>query len=147
MAVDLDNVAVDIESFLGDVSAGQSLIDAGETDEALERLSAAEAAYGGDFLEEQPYDEWAVGLREEARAAYIGVLRALADLARASDDIEGEIRFRLRLLERDAFDEATSFAFVRAHIRQGAHGQARAAYRRYVAAMEEIDVEAVPYPS
>ena len=43
----------------------------GDASGARSRLEAAEALYGGDFLEEDPYEDWAVGLREEAQATYI----------------------------------------------------------------------------
>ena len=48
---------------------------------------------------------------------------------------------------RTAHNRSLDPALVRAHLRRGAQGEARAAYRRYVARMEEIDVEAVPFPS
>ena len=147
VALNLETVAVDVEGFLAVAAGGLDLHRRGRDEQALDRLTAAEAAYGGDFLEEHPYDEWAVGLREEARATYLAVVALLAEQARQAGDAEREIRLRLRSLERDPYDEAAALALVRAHLRRGARGEARAAYRRYVARMEEIDVEAVPFPS
>ena len=74
---------------------------------------APRARYAGDFLEEDPYEDWAVGLREEAQAAYISVTRLLADGAAAAGDADGATRYYLRILERDAYDEA-------AHVGPGA---------------------------
>ena len=51
----------------------------GEDGAARRALEGAESRYGGEFLEEDPYEDWAVGLREEAQAAYISVTRLLAD--------------------------------------------------------------------
>ena len=147
VALNLETVAVDVEAFLAGAAAGLALHRQGRREDSLDRLTAAEAAYGGDFLEEHPYDEWAVGLREEARATYLAVVTLLADDARDEVDTEREIRLRLRVLERDPYDEGASLALVRAHQRRGARGEARAAYRRYVSRMEEIDVEAVPFPT
>jgi DNA-binding SARP family transcriptional activator len=147
VTLNLDAVSLDVEEFLAAAQAGLALLRRGRTDEALDRLTAAEAAYDGDFLEEHPYDDWAVGLREEARASYLAIVGALADHARDAGDVEREIRLRLRLLERDPYDEAASLALVRAHLRRGARGEARAAYRRYTQRMEEIEVESVPFPS
>ena len=63
---------------------GLRLARAGDRAAARASLEAAETRYGGDFLEEDPYEDWAVGLREEAQAAYISVTRLLADEAAAS---------------------------------------------------------------
>ncbi len=46
-------------------------------------LRAAEAAYSGDFLEEDVYADWAAGMREEARALYVRVARVLAERGKA----------------------------------------------------------------
>ena len=47
------------------------------------KLEAAEALYGGDFLEEDPYEDWAVSLREEAQATtYISIAARSAEAAR-----------------------------------------------------------------
>ena len=74
--------SVDVEEFLA--AAGAALSQAREGDpEAHARLVAAEAAYVGDFLEEDAYEDWALGLREEARAIYTEVVRALAEGAAA----------------------------------------------------------------
>ena len=58
----------------------------GEDGAARRALEAAEGRYGGEFLEEDPYEDWAVGLREEAQAAYISVTRLLADAAAGAGD-------------------------------------------------------------
>jgi hypothetical protein len=39
------------------------------------RARPCEAAYGGDFLEADLYEGWAVSLREEAHVAYVAVVR------------------------------------------------------------------------
>jgi hypothetical protein len=47
----------------------------------LASLTLAGAMYTGDFVEEDANDDWAIGLREETRAAYTEVARALAEEA------------------------------------------------------------------
>ena len=73
-----ENLAVDVERFLDAASEALAALRDGSPD-AVRRLAAAEAAYSGDFLEEDAYEEWALALREEARAAYTEVARALAE--------------------------------------------------------------------
>ena len=146
VGLDLDAVAVDIEAFFAHAGAGADLLRRRRTEEASERLAAAEVMYSGEFLEENPYDDWTVSLREEARSTYLSVTRSLAEIARNANDADAEIRYWLRLLERDPYDEGAALALVEAHGRRGALGEARNAYRRYVARMAEIEVEPAPFP-
>lgn len=141
------NLDVDVERFLADAAAGFELLGAGDADGARERLAAAEGLYAGEFLEEDAYEDWAVALREEARATYIAVARALGDdaLARHASDLAA--RYFLRTLEKDPYDEEVHLALVALLSARGRHGEARRAYRAYVARMEEISVEAAPFPS
>ena len=84
-------------------------------------LEAAERAYAGDFLEDEPDAEWAVALREEARAAYLAVAELLAS---ASSDPERAVGYRLRMLELDPFDERSHLALVAGLTALGRHGEA-----------------------
>jgi DNA-binding SARP family transcriptional activator len=106
---------------------------------------SAEAAYVGDFLPEDPFDDWATSLREEARNAYVAVARALAERAAAKRDPDAAARFLLRILERDAFDERAHLGLVSALVASGRHGEARRAYRAYEGRMAELGVEALPF--
>jgi DNA-binding SARP family transcriptional activator len=143
----LGNVDVDLEAFFEHAETGLELWKRGRVEEARFHLEAAETTYAGDFLEEDLYEDWAATLREEARALYTGVAAALADLAEASGDRNAAIRYRLRILERDPYDEGAHLGTVTALLRAGRHGEARRAYRDYVARMETIGVEAALFPT
>jgi DNA-binding SARP family transcriptional activator len=114
---------------------------------AIARFESAEALYAGDFLEEDPYEDWAVGLREEAQATYIAVARTLAAAAAERGDADGATRFYLRILERDAYDEGAHLGLVSALLAAGRHGEARRRYGFYATKMAEIAVEAAPIPT
>jgi ATP/maltotriose-dependent transcriptional regulator MalT/DNA-binding SARP family transcriptional activator len=145
--LELDHTEVDVEQFLGSAGEGLRLVRLAATDDARAALEAAEARYAGEFLEEDPYEDWAVGLREEAQAAYIAVTRLLADGAAAAGDADGATRYYLRILERDAYDEAAHVGHVRALLAAGRHGEARRRYGIYAEKMEEMGVEAAPFPT
>lgn len=147
VALRRDALPVDVEEFLADADAGLQALRQGKVGEARERLLAAEAAYAGDFLEEDLYAEWAVPLREEARVAYVAVAQALAELATAEGELEDAARYLLRVLERDSYDERANLALVETLVRAGHHGEARRCYAAYAARMNEIGVEASPYPA
>jgi ATP/maltotriose-dependent transcriptional regulator MalT len=144
--LEVGHLDVDVERFLADAQAGLSLLAEGAADAARERLATAETLYVGEFLEEDAYEDWAVALREEARATYIAVARALGEDAFARGDHDVAARYFLRTLEKDRYDEAVHLALVALLASAGRHGEARRAYRNYVARMDEISVEAAPYP-
>ncbi|SMD23807.1 DNA-binding transcriptional activator of the SARP family [Kibdelosporangium aridum] len=134
-------VHVDVTAFLRAATAG--LRDPRD----IESLTVAEAAYTGDFLEEDPYEDWATELRAEARLTYLQVAAALADHCTRAGDHVGASRYCLRILERDRYDEAAHLTLVRALVAVGSHGEARRRYGTYVSRMQEIDVEPVPWLS
>ncbi|MEV0197192.1 BTAD domain-containing putative transcriptional regulator [Nonomuraea sp. NPDC050691] len=107
-------------------------------------LVAAEARYTGDVCEDSPYAEWLEPLREEARAVHQALLRELASRAEEADDPDRAVRYLLRLLERDAYDEAAHLDLVRTLTGARRHGEARRRYRLYAEAMRELDVEPAP---
>ncbi len=140
-----DHVTIDVDGFLAAARTALDLRRSGAHD-ALERLEAVEAAYTGDFLEEDAYEDWAIGLRDEARAVYTEVVRALAGDALARSDVEAATRFHLRVLERDPYDEPAHLGLVATHEVAGRHGEARRCFRAYCARMDEIGIESAPFP-
>lgn len=147
IALRRDAIPIDVDEFLSDAETGLRLHRDGRPAKARESLLAAEAAYAGDFLEEDLYADWAAPLREEARLAYIAVGHALATLASADGELDDAARYLLRVLERDPYDEQAHLALVETLVRAGHHGEARRCYATYTARMGEIGVEPTGYPS
>lgn len=145
--VDLDHISVDVEEFLADAAAGMSLLQRGAADDAQDVLDSAEARYTGDYLEEDLYEDWATPIREEARSTYIAVVRALAGLASGSGELQASVDYRLRILERDPYDEEAHLGLVATLSGMGRHGEARRFYRQYVSRMGELGVEPAPMPA
>jgi ATP/maltotriose-dependent transcriptional regulator MalT/DNA-binding SARP family transcriptional activator len=146
VGLEVAHLAIDLETFLADADAGLALQRQGRALEAAERLTAAEAAYAGDFLEEDAYDDWAVPPREEARALYISLTHVLAEHSSATADHDAATRYFLRILERDRYDERAHLGLVQSLAAVGRHGEARRFYRHYAARMAELCVEAAPFP-
>uniref|UniRef100_UPI00196B5EFC AfsR/SARP family transcriptional regulator n=1 Tax=Cellulomonas endophytica TaxID=2494735 RepID=UPI00196B5EFC len=145
-ALVVEHLDVDVERFLAGAAAGLAVaaVDPGA---ARARLEPVEALYGGDLFEDEPYADGAAPLREEARAAYLAVVRALGDAAGAAGDTDLAVRYRLRLLERDPFDEAAHLALVRALDAGDRHGEARRRHRLYRDRMAELGLPAAPFPA
>ncbi|MEU4235047.1 BTAD domain-containing putative transcriptional regulator [Nonomuraea sp. NPDC026600] len=147
LRLDLANVDVDVEGFLDLVGSAVQLDQAGRPVEALARWAEAESSYGGDFCEEDPYADWAVGLREEARLAYVQAAARLATARAAEGRHDEAARYWLRLLERDRYDERAHLGLVRVLDSAGRRGDARRRYALYAERMRELEVEPAPYPT
>ncbi|MGW0574380.1 BTAD domain-containing putative transcriptional regulator [Streptomyces sp. NPDC002920] len=144
-AIGIARLRVDVEEFL---TAARTALSAARRAEsgAFSALATAEAMYTGDVLEDAPYAQWADGLREETKALHLELLAKLAGAAAEEKDHHAEVYFRLRLLERDNYDEQAHLGLVSLLTAAGRHGEARRRYARYIACMEEIDVTPAPFP-
>jgi DNA-binding SARP family transcriptional activator len=145
LRLDESALELDVERFLA--LAQRSLEPAGGAPSSLEDLLAAEGLYKGDFLEEDLYEDWTAILREEARDAYVGVVRRLAERFAAAGDHEAASRRFLRILERDAYDERAHLGLIGALAAAGRHGEARRRYALYLRRMQDVGVPAAPFPS
>jgi DNA-binding SARP family transcriptional activator len=143
--LDRSRVRVDVEEFLERADASLKAYRSREPDSEDELLVAL-AHYSGGFLEEDPYEDWAVPLAEEVRATHIALLRALIATYRESGDVDQVIQYGLRLLEQDAYDEEVRLDLVAALLHAGRLGEARRHYAVYARRMHEIDVEPRPMP-
>ncbi len=144
IALRMEHVSVDVAEFL-DTAAAAMTVAAGPAPAAAEPLlQRAWRLYAGDFLEDDPYEDWAVECREEARSAALMVLRLLARLAAARGSDEAASQHLSQLLERDPYDEDAWLALVAAQLRLHRHGEARRRYAAYARRMAELDVVPVP---
>jgi DNA-binding SARP family transcriptional activator len=135
--LDPTHVGVDVEEFLTDANAAFAAHQGGQPD-ATERLMSAAAAHTGDFLEDQVHQDWATPLAEEVRATHIALLRALAARLWKTGDIDEAVRYLLRLLGQDPFDEQAHLDLVNMQLEAGRLGEARRYYDIYVKRMIEI---------
>ncbi|MGH4008932.1 MAG: BTAD domain-containing putative transcriptional regulator [Pseudonocardiaceae bacterium] len=138
-------VRVDVEDFLARATAALHA-DRAAAPDATSQLEAAVAAHTGDFLEDDPYQEWAVGMAEEVRATHIALLRALSARLRDAGDTDAAVRYTLRLLQQDCYDEEIHQSLVGVLFDAGRLGEARRHYQSYVRRMAEIGVRPRPLP-
>jgi len=147
VALNIEALDVDLEWFLGAAANGLEAVRRGAVESALPTLEAAAGAYCGDFLEENPYDEWALAPREEARAAFVAVSHALAAQAVTAARPDDAVPHLLRILEIDRYDEQAHIGLVTALAGAGRHGEAHRHYLNYRRAMDDLGVEPAPFPS
>ena len=146
IVLDASAVDVDVIAFLDAARAGLQARPADDT-VVVNMLTKVEAMYSGDVLEDDPYDDWYVPLREEARSVYLSVVRRLAELRRDAGDVDDAIRLILRLLEREPYDEPAHLELVRRLSEAGRHGDARRRHQMYTERMRELDLEPQPFPT
>jgi DNA-binding SARP family transcriptional activator len=144
--LDLRHLAVDADDVVADTSHAFALLGAGEVEVATEILADVDRRYRGDALEDEPDEEWADALREEARSAWLRAVRRLLAVRRPDGRTADTHRLLVRLLAADPYDERAHQALVTSLVRGGRHGEARRAFGRWSAAMRSIDAP-LPDPS
>lgn len=75
--LDLTQITIDVDEFLTQAKTALHAHRTGAHD-ATALLQAAAADHTGDFLEEDPYQDWAIPLAEEVKTTHIALLQALA---------------------------------------------------------------------
>ncbi|GIF42291.1 tetratricopeptide repeat protein [Actinoplanes xinjiangensis] len=139
ISLDTGHVAVDAEELLSDAAHAALLMRTGDRAHAREVLVELDRLYRGDAFSDEPYEEWADGLREEARAVWLRALRDLAGLSRAAGELDQAVTYLVWLLAIDAYDERVHRALVEVMVRAGRHGEARRAFDRWCRSMRSID--------
>ncbi|BFU41791.1 BTAD domain-containing putative transcriptional regulator [Krasilnikovia sp. MM14-A1004] len=146
VAYDPRTLRVDVDVFLQLAEAGVAAAKATAGDpeaadgEARLLLDAAAAAYTGDVLDDEPDLAVAQALREQARAAYLTVMRTLGAVCARAGDTDGAVRSWLLVLERDPYEEDTALRLVETLIAGGRHGEAARHHRLYAQRMGELGV-------
>ena len=92
---------VDVEDFERRWSNGRRLEKQGRSAEAATEYELAEGLYRGDYLEDEPYEDWTQLRRESLRDTYLAVLAKLAAYAIRAGDYEGCIIYSQKILEKD----------------------------------------------
>ena len=136
------NVWVDCETFMGQYHVGLEAAGRGDDDGLMVALLAAEALYEGEFMAEDPYEEWPVARREQLRNAYLDALDRLSRHFWATREDGPCIVYCRKLLEIDACREDIHRRLMRVFARRGERSLALRQYLRCVEALrEELDVE------
>ncbi|MFN2534746.1 MAG: bacterial transcriptional activator domain-containing protein, partial [Pseudonocardiaceae bacterium] len=115
--------------------------------DATSLLTAAVATHTGNFLEDDPYQDWAIELADEVHATHNALLRALTRRMRQTGDTDEVVRYTLRLLQQDHYDEQAHLNLVAVLLAAGRLGQAHHHYQNYARRMTEIGIQPRPLPN
>lgn len=128
-------VAIDADDFEARARSGLDALHRGIIPRAEAELAEAAAAYGGNFLADEPYAEWALPERERLRDLAAQVLRGLAELKRAAGDEEACAEHLHALAELEPLDLPAQRELIALMLRRGRHSEALRRYellrRRY----------------
>lgn len=140
------NLWVDVDEFEQYAKIGQEAEQSGKLSAAIEACEKAILLYQGDFLAEDPYEEWAILPRERLKIVYMDILDRLSRTYLQQGQYPASILHSLRLLERDRCREDAHCRLMRCYARQGEYSLA---IRQYQACMEALkaDLDISPSPS
>jgi len=135
------DIWVDVEVFEEQLKAAHQHVASAEFVKAEEAFEAATWLYQGEFLADDPYEEWAIVTREHLRLCYLDALDRLGALRLNSGDYPGCVAACLKLLACDSCREDAHCRLMRCYSRQGQVQLALRQYHSCAAALRtELDV-------
>ena len=136
---------LDVDEFGRCVESGRRLEDAGEIDQATRDYEFAGGLYRGDFLADDPYEDWAALTRERLRLAHLDALGRLSNLYFNVGHYTACASLCQRIIERDPCREDAHRRLMRCYSRQGQAHLALMQYRTCTRALaDELGVETDP---
>lgn len=103
-AVNRRHVQIDADDFERGAQDGLLAIERGENAAGRAALERAVDLYGGDFLADEPYAEWAYEERDRLRALAARALRALARVTVTERDLDAAAKHLDRLSSLEPYD-------------------------------------------
>ena len=115
---------IDVEQFEQHWVTGRRLEKEGKLAEATREFELAESLYRGDYLEDEPYEEWTLLRREALKDIYLLILSKLADYYMQSADYESCVVYCQKILIKDACREDAYRRLIRCYSRLGNRNRA-----------------------
>jgi DNA-binding SARP family transcriptional activator len=139
------NIWLDVEDFERHVRAGRQLEAAGQLAAAAAEYEVATGLYQGDFMADDPYEEWPVLTRERLRVAYLDTLERLGQLYFSQGQYAACATLCQLMLSHDNCREDAHCRLMRCFSRQGQYHLALRQYQTCIEALRaELDVEPAP---
>jgi DNA-binding SARP family transcriptional activator len=136
---------LDVDEFDRHVKTGRLLGAAGKTAAATAEYELAIGLYQGDFLADDPYEEWPVLMREHLRVAYLDTLDRLSHIYFGREQYAACSTLCQLILDRDNCREDAHCLLMRCYSRQDQHHLALRQYQACVEALRtELDVAPAP---
>lgn len=136
---------LDSELFEAYVSDGRQLEAGGKMGEAITAYETADSLYSGDFLAEDPYEDWPAAERERLKQAHLHALDRLSRYHYNQQNWALASTYYQRILAADNCREDAHRGLMRVYYFQGQRHLALRQYHCCVEALlEELDVDPMP---
>ncbi len=136
---------LDVEEFERRVEHGRRFEEIGEPENAAREYEYVADLYRGDFLADDPYEDWAALTRERLRLTHLEALSRLSNLHFNAGRYTACMSLCQRIVERDPCREDAHRRLMRCYSRQGQPHLALIQYRACVRALTtELGVDADP---
>lgn len=147
-----EHVEIDAAVFTQTATGALRALRSGErtdhTDLGLvEELERAAAMYTGHYLEDDPYSDFSVDVRDELLSLSLEVKRELALALIGRGEQQRAIPWLVGLIADDPYDEPSHHHLIGALHQARRHGEARRAYRSYSTRMQAIGAPVEPLES
>jgi DNA-binding SARP family transcriptional activator len=110
---------LDVDEFDDTVRAGRRYDRGGSGDRAIAEYERAAGLYRGDFLADEPYEEWTGPTRDRLRLAWLDTVDRLSELHFAAGRYARSGELCRQLIEHDACREEAHRRLMRCYSRQG----------------------------
>ena len=126
--LDLTNVRIDADEFETEARTALLSLERWGSETAEPQLARAAHLYGGDFLADEPYADWAFAERDRLRDLAARILRELADLHLDRGSMTSAASALQRLADLEPLDLQAQRDLIVLMIQRGRHADAA---RRY----------------
>jgi ATP/maltotriose-dependent transcriptional regulator MalT/DNA-binding SARP family transcriptional activator len=136
---------LDAAAFEQACTAGLRLFDRGAIEAAIAQLQAALQLYGGDYLPDALYEDWASAERERLLSLFLRAADVLAEALLQRGQYNETVDICQRILAHDPCWERAYALTMLAYARQGNRPQALRVYQRCIRALrEELGIDPAP---
>lgn len=136
---------IDVDEFRAHLADAQACLRDGKLTQAIRAHEAAAKLYRGDYLADQPYEDWAIGPREQLREEYLETLVQLGSLNLATGDAAAALSWTQCALALDPCREETHRQAMRAYYVLGRQTDALRQFERCrEILLQELGVEPMP---
>jgi DNA-binding SARP family transcriptional activator len=138
-------VWLDVEEFERCIEAGKHSEMQGHLNTAVKQYESAISLYEGDFLEQNPYEEWTIHDRERLRIVYLDTVDHLSQVYFSQENFVACITACQRILSYDQCREDVYCLLMRCYSRQGQDFLALRQYQNCVRSLwSELGITPAP---
>jgi len=136
---------IDVDEFHRLSREAEAHVRKGNSSQALRAYQAAAALYRGEYLADDPYEDWAIGARERLRQEYLQSLSELHRLSLATGDASAALGWAQQALALDPPREEAHRQVMRAFYALGRREDALRQFERCRKILrDDLDVEPTP---